>query len=372
MENLKAGIIGMGLIGKQHAEAIARIPGVELVAITEYNPAALDAQQRYLGVNAWPDYRSMIDNEQLDVIHNCTPNAQHYEINKYAMEKDIHVYSEKPLAISVEEGEKLLKLAQSRKLAHGVNFNYRNNAMVQEMRVRMQKEDAGRCLLVHGHYLQDWLLYDSDNNWRVSTKEGGASRALADIGSHWFDTIQFITGRKVVAVYAQNFIAYPERKKKEKGQIVSFPVETEDGGIIMFEMEGGLRGSTIVSQVSAGYKNNIFFSVDCEKYSMRWNQEQSDRLFIGTRDAGITEYYASPDAVSPEISRYATLPPGHPVGWADAFTNGIREFYRSLTEKTYLTQAPVYSDFGNAVYIMKIIDACLQSNRSGKWEKING
>jgi predicted dehydrogenase len=370
MNKLKAGIIGMGLIGKQHAEAIARIPGVELVAIAEYNPAVLEAQQRYWGVNAYPDYRSMLDNEALDVIHNCTPNAQHYEINKYALEKGIHIYSEKPLAISVEEGEDLLLTAKRQQLAHGVNFNYRNNAMIQEMKVKMQNEDAGRCLLVHGHYLQDWLLYDTDGNWRLSTKEGGASRALADIGSHWFDTIQFITGKKVVAVYARNFIACPERKKMENGKQVSYPVETEDGGIIFFELEGGLRGSTVISQVSAGYKNNILFSVDCERYSMRWNQEQPDRLVIGTRESGVTEHFASPDGIAPEISRYATLPAGHPVGWADAFTNGIREYYRALIDRTYLTQPPVYSDFENAVYIMKIIDACLRSNKNNRWEKV--
>ena len=370
MEKLKVGIIGLGLIGKQHAEAIARIPGVELVAITEYNSELLSAQQRYLGVKAYHDYKSMIDNEKLDVIHNCTPNVLHYEINKYALEKGIHVYSEKPLAISVEQGEELSRLAKSKGLVNGVNFNYRNNAMVQDMKARMQKKDAGRCLLIHGHYLQDWLLYDTDSNWRLSTKEGGTSRALADIGSHWFDTVQVVTGKKVTAVCAQNFIAHPVRKKPVEGQWVEYPVETEDGGMIFFEMEGGIRGSVLISQVSAGYKNQLFISVDCEKYSMRWDQEQSDRLLIGTRESGITEHFASPDSVDEDAKRYATLPSGHPVGWADAFTNGIREFYRSIFDGSYKNTDPTYSDFESATYIMKIIDACLKSNKTGGWEKL--
>jgi len=370
MKNLRVGIIGMGLIGKQHAEAVARIPGVELVAITEYNSELLSAQQRYLGVKACSDYKSMIDNENLDVIHNCTPNLLHFDINKTALERGIHVYSEKPLAISVEQGEELTRLAKAKALANGVNFNYRNNAMVQDMKARIRK-DSGRCLLVHGHYLQDWLLYDTDSNWRLSVKEGGSSRALADIGSHWFDTAQVVLGEKVTAVFAQNFIAHPVRKRKEGSLWVEYPVETEDGGMIFFETESGIRGSVLISQVSAGYKNQLFISVDCEKYSMRWNQEQSDRLLIGTRESGVTELFAAPDAVDEKASRYAALPSGHPVGWADAFTNGIREFYRSLFDGSYKnTNPPPYSDFENATYIMKIVEACMKSNRSGKWEKI--
>ena len=370
MENLKVGIIGLGLIGKQHAEAIARIPGVELVAIAEYDSGVLSTQQRYLGVNAYPNYKSMIDNENLDVIHNCTPNMLHFEINKMALERGIHVYSEKPLAISVEQGMELTRLAKTKALANGVNFNYRNNAMVQDMKARMQKNSTGRCLLIHGHYLQDWLLYDTDSNWRLSTKEGGTSRALADIGSHWFDTVQVVTGKKVTAVYAQNFTAHPVRKRMEEGQCLEYPVETEDGGMIFFEMEGSIRGSVLISQVSAGYKNQLFISVDCERYSMRWNQEQSDRLLIGTREAGVTEYFASPDAVDEDARHYATLPSGHPVGWADAFTNGIREFYRSLFDGSYKNASPSYSDFESATYIMQIVEACMRSNLTGKWEKV--
>jgi predicted dehydrogenase len=370
MKTLRVGLIGLGLIGKQHAESIGRIPGIKLVAITEFNSLVLEEQRKYLQVNAYPDYKEMIDKEALDVVHNCTPNGLHYEINKYALEKGISVYSEKPLAISVEQGLELTRLAKEKGLANGVNFNYRNNAMVQEMKARMQKNDAGKCFLVHGHYLQDWLLYDTDSNWRLDVKEGGLSRALADIGSHWFDTVQVITGKKVTAVYARNFIAHPVRKKQIDGKATDFPVETEDGGMIFFEMDDGIQGSVLISQVSAGYKNQLLVSVDCEKYSMRWNQEQSDRLLIGTREAGVGELFASADAVSEEAKRYASLPAGHPVGWADAFTNGIREFYRSLTEKTYITQQAVYSDFENGAYIMKIVEACLKSNQTGKWEKV--
>jgi predicted dehydrogenase len=370
MEKLRIGLAGLGLIGRQHAESIARIPGIELVAVAESDSRLLEAQKKHLCVNAYTDYREMLAAESPDVLHNCTPNMLHYEINKAALENGIHVYSEKPLAISVGQGQELTRLAQAGGLANGVNFNYRNNAMVQDMKARMKKNDAGRCLLIHGHYLQDWLLYDTDSNWRLNVAEGGTSRALADIGSHWFDTVQVVAGKKVTAVYAQNFIAHPVRKKSVEGKWVEYPVETEDGGMILFEMEGGIRGSVLISQVSAGYKNQLFLSVDCEKYSMRWNQEQPDRLLIGTRSSGIVERFAAPDAVDDDVRRYATLPSGHPVGWADAFTGGIREFYRSLLDRSYKNAVPAYSDFENGTYIMKIVDACMKSHQSGKWEKV--
>lgn len=369
MNKLRVGLIGTGLIGKQHAESISRIPGIELVAITEQNVESLKTQGEFLRANAYTDYKEMIDTEKLDVIHNCTPNVFHYEINKYALERGVHVYSEKPLAITVEQGIELTELARNKGLANGVNFNYRNNAMVQDMRMRMKKNDAGKCFLIHGRYIQDWLLYETDFNWRLETKDGGSSRAIADIGSHWFDTVQTVTGRKVTSVYARNFISHPTRKKNVAGKQVDVTIETEDGSMILFEMEDGVKGTLLVSQVSAGYKNNLFISVDCEKYSMRWDQEQSDRLIIGARDKAQTHLYAAPDAVDAEASRYATLPSGHPMGWADAFTNGIREFYTSIFNKSY-TQGTTYSNFENATYVMKIVDACMKSDTSGLWEKI--
>ncbi|KAA6333236.1 Glucose-6-phosphate 3-dehydrogenase [termite gut metagenome] len=370
MESLRIGLIGLGLIGKQHAESIGRIPGIELVAITEFSKDVLEAQKKYLRVNGYSDYKEMIDKERLDVIHNCTPNVMHYEINKYALEKGIHVYSEKPLAVTSEQGEELSRLAAGKGLANGVNFNYRSNAMVQDMKARIQKNDAGKCFLVHGHYLQDWLLYDTDFNWRVSSQEGGFSRALADIGSHWFDTAQVVLNDKVMTVCAKNFIAHPTRKRKVGKEITEYPVNTEDGGVILFETEGGVQGSVVISEVSGGYKNQLQISVDCEKYSMRWDQQQSDRLIIGSRENGETQLFAAPDAVDGSVSRYATLPSGHPMGWADAFTNGIREFYNSLFQKSYKSKSLSYSDFDNGTYIMKIVEACLKSNKSQKWEKV--
>lgn len=363
MRKMRVGIIGIGLIGGQHIESARRIPSVEVVAVAVRNPDRINEVEHRFNVKAYADYKEMIACEQLDVIHNCTPNTLHFEINQLALEKGIHVYSEKPLAATIEEAETLTKLAKEKSLANGVNFNYRSNALVQEMRVRIANGNAGKPYLLHGQYIQDWLLYDTDTNWRVDIDKGGKSRALADIGSHWFDTVQVITGQKVKAIYARNFITHPRRQGKE--------VKTEDGSTILFEMEDGTPGSVVVSQVSAGYKNHNAISVDCAHYSMRWNQEQSDRLLIGSRENGVQHIYPASDSLDPSIAQYVTLPSGHPVGWQDAHTNGIRMFYQSIFDATYTNQQQPYSTFEDATYIMKIIEACMISSDEKRWVEIS-
>lgn len=363
MKKLRVGIIGMGLIGGQHAESVRRIPDTELVAVAIRNPDRIGEIEHRFGVKVYADYREMIEHENLDVIHNCTPNALHFVINKMALERGIHVYSEKPLATTIAEAKELTRLAKEKGLANGVNFNYRSNALVQEMRVRIANGSAGKPYLLHGQYIQDWLLYDTDTNWRVDSSKGGKSRALADIGSHWFDTAQVVTGQKVKSVYARNFITHPHRLGQQ--------VDTEDGSTILFEMEDGTPGSVVVSQVSAGYKNHNAISVDCAHYSMRWNQEQSDRLQIGSREHGVQHIYPSPESVDPSILEYVTLPSGHPVGWQDAHTNGIRMFYKSLLNSSYKNETQPYSTFEDATYIMKIVEACMLSSNEKRWVEIS-
>lgn len=362
MKKLRAGIIGMGLIGGQHVESIRRISDVEVAAVTIRNPERVSETEHRFNVKVYTDYREMLDKENLDVLHNCTPNALHYEMNKTALERGIHVYSEKPLATTIEEAKALTRLAREKGLANGVNFNYRSNALVQEMRVRVENGSAGKPLLIHGQYVQDWMLYDTDTNWRLDPEKGGKSRALADIGSHWFDTVQVVTGQKIKGVYARNFIAHPFRQGQK--------VETEDGSTILFELQDGTPGSVVVSQVSAGYKNHNAISVDCAHCSMRWNQEQSDRLMIGSREHGVQHIYPSAESVDPSIRQYVTLPSGHPVGWQDAHTNGIRMFYQSIFDNSYRNEKQPYSTFADATYIMQIIEACMLSSEEKRWVEV--
>ena len=378
---LRVGLIGVGFIGMQHIEAIGRIQGAKLVAISDKNIDKLnELKEKGVCENIYTDYFKMLEEENLDVIHNCTPTNLHFSINKRALEKEINIYSEKPLVKESFEGDELLKILKDKKLVTGVNFNYRNNLLVQDMHYRIKSEDFGRILLVQGEYLQDWLMFDTDYDWRLDLDIGGKSRALADIGSHLFDTLEYVTSKRIKAVNAKLFITHEHRKKfNDVGtfkQATSFDedyeivdVKNEDGGLIQVELEGGIFASLVVSQISAGKKNGLKINISGEKYALEWEQEQSDRLWIGYRDKGNEEIYADAKYVCKEASDYATLPNGHPVGWHDALTNGIRAFYRSVEEENY-SEYQSFATFRDANHILKVIDACFESNKLGKWVEV--
>ncbi|MEG1304514.1 MAG: Gfo/Idh/MocA family oxidoreductase, partial [Oscillospiraceae bacterium] len=211
---LRVVIVGSGMMGWQHAAVLRRIPGLEVVGIAD--PFACDLPQKaaQLGIyKTYTDYVAMLDELRPDVLHNCTPNSEHFEISREALARGVAVYSEKPLAVTTEQAQTLVQLARERGTPNAVNFNYRSNAMVRELRARMRSGAVGRPLLVHGAYLQDWLMYENDFNWRIDSAKGGASRAVADIGSHWFDTAQLILDRPIEAVYAKLLTVYGTRYK---------------------------------------------------------------------------------------------------------------------------------------------------------------
>lgn len=378
MKKIRVGVVASGFAGQQHVEAIRRIPGIEVVALADSSAAALKQKAVSLDIEeCFTDYEEMIDKVKPDVIHNCTPNALHYRVNQYAITRGIHVYCEKPLGTSIEEAEELAALVDAKKIAAGVNFNYRHNAMVQEMRCRIESGEAGRSFMVYGHYLQDWLMKDTDYNWRLESETGGVSRAVADIGSHWFDTAQCVMNQKIVAVFADLLIIHPFRKKRAV-QAETFaahancdfkevPVHSEDAGMILVRFADGMKGMLIISQTSGGHKNDLALSVDCENYSMTWNQESPDKLRIGTRDQGTIEYALEASRLHESIGRYARLPAGHVAAWSDALRNGMDEFYAAIRNERFLAPQQTYATFKDAGYIMKIVDACLKSNAGGTW-----
>ncbi len=378
MKPIKVAVIGAGQMGKRHVESVRRLPNTLIVAIVDPNESAAKTAAQQLGIDHWyTDYQAMLHAQSPDVVHVCSPNAFHYTICKTLLADGVHVYCEKPLAITAQEGNALTALAQAKGCANGVNFNYRNNAMVRDMRERVLSGDAGRLFLVHGRYLQDWLMYETDYSWRLDSQMNGASRTVADIGSHWFDTVQCITGQKIVRVFAKLITVFAARKKPSQevetfaaarnATYTAYPVDTEDAGLILVQLQDGTLGSLTLSQISGGHKNDLAVSVDCENYSLYWEQESADRLWIGSRKDGTRLVYASPSTVSGDAQRFATLPEGHAVAWNDALTNGIREFYLAIENDTYQQQAQSYSTFQDGYDIIKIVDACLESNRTDTW-----
>jgi len=380
MEKIKVGVVGVGFIGKQHIDAIRRIPGTEIVALADSHEAQGKSICEELSIpRFYNNHIDLIVNEKPDVIHNCTPNHWHYGICEDAIRHKINVYCEKPLANHSEETEILCKLVQKHNCFAAVNFNYRYNAMIREMHERINSvntdalEEWGRTFLIRGHYLQDWMMYDTDYNWRCIPELGGASRVIADVGSHWFDTVQYITGKKIVRVFADLETVIKQRKKPavptgdfdgRADELV--PMVSEDAALIIIEFEDGVKGQLTVSQVSAGNKNNFGISVDGSHYSMTWEQENPDKLWIGHRVTGNIMKYAGPEFLHGNAVRYATLPSGHPAGWSDALTNSIGAFYAAIREESPIN----YATFEDASYIVKIVEACLMSSREGRWVRV--
>ncbi len=381
MRKRKIAVIAAGFTGEQHTEAVRRIPGNEVVALVGTDLKALTAKAKVLGVeHVYTDYKKMIEEIRPDVVHNCTPNGLHYEINKYVMEQGIHIYSEKPLAVTVKQGEELLRIAEEKHVAAGVNFNYRNNAIVQEMKERVKNGSVGRIFHVTGQYIQDWMMFDSDYNWRLTADMGGASRTIADIGSHWFDTVQCVLGKKITAVCAEMLTVHPFRKKPKKevktfeqaesGSYELVPVDSEDAAFIMVRFEDETIGTVNLSQVSGGHLNDLRLEVSGEKCSLEWQQQNPDTLVVGTRGNGLQILRAAPGTLSGSAVRYATLPGGHPVGWSDALRNGIREYYASIEAGTYSQTGQAYATFADGVQIMKLVEACMESAKIGKWVNV--
>lgn len=374
---LRIGIIGAGMMGQVHTDAVRRLPFAEVAAMADQDTAVLGRVGGRLQIaKLYTDCEEMLDKEKLDVVHICAPNYAHFALCRKAMEKGIHVFCEKPLAITAAEGEILSRLAEEKGVAGAVNFNYRNNGMVQEMRERIASGDAGKIYFIHGSYLQDWLMYDTDYSWRLDREVNGPSRAIADIGSHLFDTIQCITGHMIRECYCKTFVAIEERRRpkaavqtfaENRGETVPVRVDTEDGAIIMFRLDNGVLGSMNLSQISGGHKNALTVEVDCENYSMSWAQEDADKLWIASRKNGKQLIYASPGTLHGRACEYVGLPEGHAGNWRDALFNSVDHFYRSVIEESYHKANQTYTTFKDGVNIIRLVEACLESDQKDKW-----
>ncbi|MDR1559568.1 MAG: Gfo/Idh/MocA family oxidoreductase [Clostridiales bacterium] len=363
MNKIRTAVVGLGFIGARHIDAIRRIGNAEIAAVADLNPNAVKKFSGDFGIAGYTDYTELLENERIDVLHNCTPNSLHFEVNKAAIVKGVNIYSEKPLAATIEQGEELVRLANECKAANAVNFNYRANPAVMEMRERVQNGAAGRCYLIHGSYMQDWLSEETDYDWRVA-ESGNGPRALADIGSHWFDLAQFVYGKRIASVCAAPFIAHNTRQKPDGERVA---VENDDGASVLIRFEDGLTANLVVSQVSAGYKNSVSISVDCQNYSMRWQQQDADKLVIGKRDGGEERVYAASQYFHGEAKRWAFLPNGHAAGWSEALFNAIAMYYENVFMKT---AHPACASFSDALEVMRVVSACAASGKEKRFVDI--
>ena len=380
MKPIRTAIIGTGFMGRVHLEAVRRLEFVEASAISGRNA---DAAHRLASGFSIPtvttDYRDILRDPAIDAVHICTPNAQHFPMAKETLQAGKHVICEKPLATSVEEGEELVSFAARQGLRNCVCHNLRYYPMVQQMRRMREDGDLGEILIAHGTYFQDWLLYDTDWNWRVDANAGGPSRCMADIGSHWFDMAEHVTGLRVTSICSDLQTFHTTRKQpKHSGETFSnkvlgpedyteTPVETEDFGAVIFRMGERARGSVAASQVSAGRKNRLSIEINGTKSSVAWSQERPDELWVGHRDAANGIFIKDPSLLKPAARGYADLPGGHSEGYDDTFKQTFRRFYASIVTPG---AAPDYPQFSDGLRQLTILNAVLASNRNRAWVDI--
>ncbi len=368
-------------MGRVHLEAVRRLEFVEAVAIAGRN---VEAAKRLATGFAVPtitsDYREILQDSTIDAVHICTPNAQHFAMAKDALLARKHVLCEKPLATTAEQAEELVALAAKQEVRNCVCHNIRFYPMVQQIRRMREAGDLGEILLVQGTYFQDWLLYDTDWNWRVDSKAGGPSRCMADIGSHWFDLAEHVTGLRVSSLCA-DLQTFHSTRKQPKHSVETFAnkllgredyietaVDTEDYGAVLFRMGERTRGSVTASQVSAGRKNRLSIEICGTKSSVGWNQERPDELWVGHRDKSNEIFVKDPSLLKSEARGYADLPGGHSEGYDDTFKQIFRRFYASIGDPG---KAEEYPQFVDGLRQLTILDSVLRSHQSRGWVDVS-
>lgn len=384
MKKIKTAVIGSGFMGAAHIEALNRIGGVEITAlVSKEKEQAEKLADRFSIPVVLEDWQDVLNEKSIEVIHNCTPNLYHFEINKAAIGNDKHIISEKPLTISSEQSAELLNLLKEHNVVNAINFNYRFYPLIRHLYSVFQ-EEVGEVYLVHGHYLQDWLYYDTDYNWRLESEVSGESRAIADIGSHWCDLIQFVTRLRIKKVFADLSTIHQVRKKpsvsvetfkgkegQQNSQTSDVKISTEDAGSVLFVLENGAKGVFTVSQVSAGRKNHFWFEIDGNKKAVSWNQENPNEMWMGYRDKPNEILIKDPSLISKEARRFAHYPGGHPEGYPDGPKNLFISVYDFIREgKDPSKDKPDFPTFLDGHQENKIVEAVLKSNKEQKWVEV--
>jgi predicted dehydrogenase len=354
MSRLRIAIAGTGFIGGLHARA-ARLAGARLVGVAASSALSADRAATALGAErAFASAEELVEAPDVDVVHICTPNHLHVPLALAALAAGKHVICEKPIALDADGARTLTEAAEAAGRVAAVPFVYRFYPTVREARERVRAGATGPVRLIHGSFLQDWLLRSTDENWRVDAALGGASRAFADIGSHWCDLAEFVTGHRIVRVCAQLLAAAPGRK-------------TEDAAVVQFETDQGAVGSTVISQISAGRKNRLWLELDGADEALRFNQEEPEELWVGRREA-VSLITRDPASLSPPAQRYAKLPAGHPQGFGDCFDAFVTDVYDAVTGRAAAPGLPVFAD---GLRTARITDAVLASARERRWVDVS-
>lgn len=383
MKRLGMGLVGPGFVAAHHIDAVRRLGDVDVVAIAGSSEQSASRKAHELKVDrAYGDFQKLIDDPDIQVVHNTTPNHLHYPVIMAALAAGKHVISDKPLALNSEQSYQLREAAIAAGVAHVVTFNYRGNPLIQQARAMVASGESGGVDFVHGQYLQDWMTDPNVYSWRSDPTKGGKSSALGDIGSHWCDLAEHVSGQRIESVLADLTTVIPVRfssgnsseafSKGNSSNRVPVKVTSEDLASILLRFENGARGCFSAGQVLAGHKNDLQLEVSGRKCSLKWRQEDQNELWIGRHDRPNAVMAKDPALVSPEVRRYLHLPGGHQESWSDAFFNLLRDAYAWIREGGATESKPaLLPTFDDGYRSNCLVEAMLRSHAAGGvWEKV--
>jgi len=379
---IRVGIIGTGFMAQAHVEASRRTGLAQVVAIAGSDEAHTRSTAARLGIGAFhTDYRELLADPEIAAIHNCTANHMHFRVNCDALAAHKHVLCEKPLCTTVAEADELVARAGTSPLTLAVNFNYRHYPLIRHLRELVQSGALGPIHLVQGQYLQDWLLYEDDFNWRLLPELVGPSRAFADLGSHWIDLVQYLLNARVTSVCADWSTLHATRQRGVSQSALAggrahsgstLAIETEDFGSVLLHLDTGTRACLTVSQVNAGRKNALSVDLAGARGSAKWEQEHAQQLWLGYRSQPNQTVGDSPELLRAPARSASRYPGGHTEGWHDALTTGVQAFYRQVGESAGgSAQRTAMASWADGRAVVQVVSAIIASARARAWVDVD-
>jgi predicted dehydrogenase len=378
----RVGIVGTGWMAATHTEALRRL-GVDVAGVAGRSADRARETADRLGLaTAYDSVEALVKDDSLAAVHVTSPNDVHAEQAAAALRAGRHVVCEKPLGVSAQETAALVELAADTGLVNAVCFNLRFYPHNHNAAGMVRQGALGEPRYVTGAYHQDWLLEETDWNWRLVAERQGQLRAVADIGSHWLDLVRFISGRRVVEVLADLHTFVPERNHPLgevgtfAGHAVAADVErvrehmtSDDAAGILLRFEGGMRGVCSVSQVSAGRKNRLTWELNCAQRSAAWTSEEPEFLWVGHRDRP-NETASKDPALMTDLGASVTgYPAGHVEGYPDTFKALFAAVYADVAAGRPSAE-PAYPTFADGHDVLLVCDAVASSAASGAWAPV--
>jgi predicted dehydrogenase len=371
------GLVGAGFVGPHHVDAVRRLGYVDIVAVAATSEESGRQKARLVGARkGYGSYQALLDDPEVHVVHVAATNHVHYEIASAALAKGKHVVSDKPLAATAAESKRLVDQLERSGLVGAVTFNYRGNPLIQQARLAIAGGEIGTPTFLHGYYLQDFLLHDTDYSWRLDGDKAGGTSAVGDIGSHWCDLAQHVSGLTITHVLGDVTTVIPRRLKPSSSRDAfraasntvageTVDIRVEDLASVLVRFSNGAKGSFSVGQVCPGHKNDLSLEVCGSKAALRWRQEYQNELWIGHRDRANEVLQKDPSLLSDGARGYAHLPGGHQEAWADAFCNVMRDVYGYIASDRKTAPPPAFATFADGYRANRIVEAILASARAG-------